>query len=309
LEKIVQIQCADFRLADRVLSFLTVGLLIFAACMPDVQAGTDGRDEAWMLVDDFESSAVLKGWVNIDAQNDTDPRVPNPQIAEIQTSPETGNRYMIRKPAADGVVGNRKAIGFVPLPTPVGVGETYTFYTRVNVEYFPNNQSFGLVNVGAADIPGEHYDSFEPMIRITDKFESDGSKNDGTLMVATGYKAYSKIVDPATGEPASPMRSGEWYALWYVVNNAVLEEGGQRYDLYIQGGEFRTRQLVYKDAAFRMQRELPLTAFMAICNTGPADAPYGNGGVRYDDIYMAEGRELSSPHEITDIISKRLRSE
>ena len=28
---------------------------------------------------------------------------------------------------------------------------------------------------------------------------------------------------------------------------------------------------------------------------GPYATPYGNGGVRYDDIYMAPGRTLSSP--------------
>jgi len=32
------------------------------------------------------------------------------------------------------------------------------------------------------------YDAFEPMIGITDKTESDGTKYDGTLMVLNGYK-------------------------------------------------------------------------------------------------------------------------
>ncbi|MBT8082795.1 MAG: hypothetical protein KJO56_10260, partial [Gammaproteobacteria bacterium] len=246
-------------------------------------------------VDDFESGPTLDGWTNIDAQNDTDPHVPSPQIFEIHVDPDTGNHYMIRKPAADDVVGNRKAIGFLPLPVPVDVGETYTFYTRVSVEYFPNNQSFGLANVAAADIPGEHYNSFEPMIRITDKYESDGYKNDGTLMVLGGDKSYSKIVDPATGEPADPMEPGVWYQLWYVVNNSPRAAGGQRYDLYVLGGEFEAQQLVYEGAKFRMQREKPLAFFMTISNTGPVDAPYGNGGVRYDDIYMTAGRNLSSP--------------
>ena len=46
-----------------------------------------------------------------------------------------------------------------------------------------------------------------------------------------------------------------------------------------------------------MRRTQPLTYFIAISNTGPHDAPYGNGGVRYDDILMAPGRVLSSPLE------------
>ena len=274
---------------------LICAILALAACASEPGVGKDRDDDAWLLVDDFESGAALDGWTNIDAQNDTDPHVPNPQVAEVRVDPGTGNRYMIRKPAAEGVVGNRKAIGFLPLPVPVAVGETFTFYTRVNVEYFPNNQSFGLANVAAADIPNSHYDAFEPMIRITDKYESDGYKNDGTLMVLSGNKSYSKIVDPESGETARPMESGEWYELWYVVNNAPRAEGGQRYDLYVSGGEFETRQLVYEGAEFRMQREKPLAYFMTICNTGPADAPYGNGGVRYDDIYMSAGRNLSHP--------------
>lgn len=250
---------------------------------------------AWLLVDDFESGPTLNGWMNVDAQNDTNPHVPTPQVSEIRVESGNGNRYMIRKPAADGVVGNRKAIGLKPLPTPVQVGETYTFYTRLNVEYFPNNHSFGLANVAAAEIPAYHYDAFEPMIRITDKFESYGYKNDGTLMVLSGNKSYSKIKNAETGGPANPMQPGAWYEVWYVVNNATYGESGQRYDLYVRGGEFATQQLAYQGAIFRMQRELPLTSFMAICNTGPAKAPYGNGGVRYDDIYMSAGRNLSSP--------------
>lgn len=255
----------------------------------------DEGQPAWLLVDDFESGPTLDGWTHIDAQNDTDPHVPRPQVAEVRVEPGNGNRYLMRKPAADGVVGNRKAIGYVPLPTPVKVGETYTFFTRVNVEYFPNNHSFGLVNVPNGDIPDYHYDAFEPMIRITDKFESDGYKNDGTLMVLSGDKSYSRIKNADTGGPANPMRPGTWYEVWYVVNNATYEDGGQRYDLYVRGGEFAKQQLAYEGAIFRTRRELPLTAFMSICNTGPARAPYGNGGVRYDDIYMSAGRNLSSP--------------
>jgi hypothetical protein len=247
------------------------------------------------LVDDFESEVPLGNWTNIDMQNETDPYVPNPQITEVRIEPDSGNRYMLRKPAAEGVIGNRKAIGFVRLPSPVPVGEIFTIYSRVNVEYFPNNHSFGLSNLGASDIPANGYDSFEPMIRITDKYESDGYKNDGTLMVLTGDKAYSKIINPVTGEPARPLEPGQWYEVWYVLNNGRRDAGGQRYDLYIRGGEFSTQQHVFKGAEFRIQRTLPLIFFMAISNTGSHEAPYGNGGVRYDDIYMAPGRTLSSP--------------
>ena len=222
--------------------------------------------------------------------------MPNPQIAEIRNDPATSDQYMLRKPAADGIVGNRKAIGFMPLPVTVAVGETYTFYTRFNVEYFPNNQSFGLANVPAADIPGHNYNSFEPMIRVTDKYESNGYKNNGTLQVlGGGDMRYSYIVNPATGETAQQLQPGEWYEVWWVVNNARAEAGGQSYDLYARGGEFESQQLVFENATFRMGRVSPLTFFMTICNTGPHDRPYGNGGVRYDDIYMSPGRVLSTP--------------
>ena len=272
-----------------------LALILCTACEDDSPVETGDSGSRWLLIDDFESAETLVGWTNIDAQNDTNPHVPNPQISEIRRDPGTGNQFMLRKPAADGIVGNRKAIGFTPLPVAVDVGATYTFYTRISVEYFPNNQSFGLVNVPASDIPVQHYDSFEPMIRITDKPESNGFRNDGTLMVLSGDKTYSKIINPATGEAAEPLQPGEWYELWYVVNNTRRETGGQRYDVYLRGGEFETQQLVFEAADFRMRRTLPLTYFMAISNTGPHDAPYGNGGVRYDDIYMAAGRNLVSP--------------
>jgi hypothetical protein len=274
------------------------GLLVVLACSACSNPTTIDTDEtviSWLLVDDFEAAQTLQGWTNIDVQNDTNPFVPNPQISNVQIEPETGNQYMLRKPAADGVVGNRKAIGFRPLPVPIKVGETYTLYTRVSVEYFPNNQSFGLSNSSASDIPDHNYDALEPMIRITDKLETNGQKNDGTLMVLSGYKTYSKIENPSTGKAADPLEAGEWYEIWCVVNNAEPDAGGQRYDLYVRGGEFATQQHVFGGAVFRMQRSLPLAYFMAISNTGPHDAPYGNGGVRYDDIYMAPGRTLSSP--------------
>ncbi|MBT8068507.1 MAG: hypothetical protein KJO09_14790 [Gammaproteobacteria bacterium] len=270
-------------------------MLVCASCASRVTADAGGSSSLWLLIDDFESEDPLRDWTNIDIQNETDPHVPDPQVTDIRGDVETGNRYMLRKPAADGVVGNRKAIGFTPLPNPVPVGDTYTFYTRVNVEYFPNNHSFGLSNISAGAIPRSGYDSFEPMVRITDKLESDGYKNDGTLMVLVANKAYHRIIDPATGEPAKPLEPGQWFELWYVVNNATREAGGQRYDLYLRGGEFATQQRVFEGAEFRMQRTLPLLYFMAISNTGPHEAPYGNGGVRYDDIYMAPGRTLSSP--------------
>ena len=138
----------------------------------------NGAESPWVLIDDFESD--LEHWTIIDAENNMDPHVPDPQVTEIRSDSEAGNHFMLKKPAADGVVGNRKAITIRPLPITVDIGETYTFFTRINVEYFPNNHSFGLANVPGADIASEHYDSFEPMIRITDKLESDGYKNNGT---------------------------------------------------------------------------------------------------------------------------------
>ena len=70
---------------------------------------------------------------------------------------------------------------------------------------------------------------------------------------------------------------------------------GQQYNVYVQGGEFKTQTLVYKNAKFRMKRELPLIYFLANCNTGPLKKPYGNGGLKYDDLYMSRGINLSSP--------------
>ncbi len=254
------------------------------------------QGEHWLLVDNFESTTSINNWVNADVQNETKPFIKNPQVTIIESELDKNNKYLLRKPAAEGVVGNRKAISFLPLPQQVDVGETYTFYTRVNVEYFPNNHSFGLSNLTPEKIKTENYNAFEPMIRITDKKESDGSKNDGSLMVLSGaHKKYKSIVNPETGNKAAPLQEGQWYEIWYVINNSALKDGGQSYDLYVKGGEFKTQQKVFTNANFRMKREQALTHFMAICNTGPKNKPYGNGGVKYDDIYMSKGLELSSP--------------
>ena len=284
-----------FNMKNSIKLFLCAAFL--ASCnSPSSKTLVDSSPE-WLRVSDFEAEDALAKWTNIDVQNETDPFVPNAQVTKIETEPESGNKYMLRKPAANGVVGNRKALGFAPLPMTIKAGETYTLYTRINVESFPNNHSYGLSNVSAADIPDASYDAFEPMIRITDKTESDGFKNDGTLMVLSGYKTYDKIKNSKTGNAAKPLEAGQWYEVWAVINNAPVESGGQVYDVYMRGGEFSSQQLVYSGASFRMKREAPLTSFIAISNTGSKKQPYGNGGVGYDDIYIAKNKELSTPEK------------
>lgn len=249
----------------------------------------------WTIVDDFEEADALSFWVSADTDNRTEPHIENPQVMEVHSEDTINNRYLLKKPAIDGLVGNRKALSFRPLPFPVLVGDITTFYTRVSVEYFPNNHSFGLSNLDDRGILENNYNAFEPMIRITDKYESNGDKNDGTLMVMIADKTYTKIKNFEQGTDAKPMETDTWYELWYVVNNDLYESGGQRYDLYVRGGEFDSQRLVYQNAEFRMKREMALRQFITISNTGPRDAPYGNGGVRYDDIYMAQGLNLNSP--------------
>ena len=80
-----------------------------------------------------------------------------------------------------------------------------------------------------------------------------------------------------------------------MINNATLEQGGQRYDLNIRVGECTQQQKVFEHAKFTMQREQALGYFMTISNTGSVKKPYGNGGLMYDDIYMAKGLTLTTP--------------
>lgn len=248
----------------------------------------------WQLIDNFEEPSTLNNWQKRDTKNDTQPHVPNPQITERQQD-INGNYYLIKKPAAEGVVGNRKALSFYPLPTAVPVGATYTFYTRINVEYFPNNHVFGLSSQSPDKIAELDYNALEPSLRVTDKQESDGTQNNGTLMVKT-HDGYAPIQNPTENRDAKPMQENTWYEVWYVVNNALAKDGGQTYDVYIRGGdEFPLQVKAFTNASFRMRREQPLIYFLTNCNTGPADKPYGNGGLKYDDIYMIKGTNLSSP--------------
>ena len=265
--------------------FVALGVLLIGSA----EARAD-----WLLIDDFEMEESLPGWQNADVDNQTDPKVENPQVTEIVRG-DADNQFLIKKPAAEGIVGNRKALSYLALPAPVPVGETWTFYTRINVEYFPNNHVFGITNQGPDGIEKLAYDALEPSLRVTDKWESDGTTNDGALMVRLGG-GYANIRNEREDRSARPMSPGTWYEVWYVVNNDKASAGGQTYDVYVRGGdEFPEQQKVFSNADFRMKRELPLTYFMANCNTGPADRPYGNGGLRYDDLYMAPGLELGTP--------------
>lgn len=247
------------------------------------------------MIDNFESPNPLNEWIQVDTQNDTNPRVENPQISEVRSEEGESNHFFIKKPAAEGVVGNRKALSYRKLPTSVAIGEVFTFYARINIEYFPNNHVFGLSNLQPNEINLNDYNALEPSLRITDKFESNGFKNDGTLMVRKDG-GYAKIFNQRANREAKPLQTNTWYEVWFVVNNIKVSEEGQYYDVYLQGGdEFPTQQKVYAKAEFRMKRELPLIYFLANCNTGPADKPYGNGGVRYDDLYMVKGEVLTTP--------------
>ena len=252
----------------------------------------------WLLVDNFEQNSLMD-WHKADTQNETNPKILKPQITEIRI--EESNGYLLKKPAKDGIVGNRKALSFTQLPMPVNVGETFTFYTRILVEYFPNNHAFGLSNLSPLHIKAKGYNAFEPTLRVTDKSESNGFKNSGTLMVKIDsdnkYQQYDNIQNYNKKRSAQPLKTDTWYQIWYVVNNSAHKEGGQSYDVYLQGGEFKQQALVYKNADFRMKKELPLIYFLATTNTGSHKKPYGNGGLAYDDIYMSKGVNLTNPTE------------
>ncbi|MBU2978951.1 hypothetical protein [Alteromonas sp. C1M14] len=250
----------------------------------------------WLMVDDFEHTD-LQGWYLKDPQNNTQPFIPSPQVTQLVYQDE--NQSLLKKPAKDGVVGNRKALTFKALPQPIAVGEIATLYTRINVQSFPNNHAFGVSNLMPKEIVDQGYDAFEATLRVTDKHESDGYKNDGTLMVKVDsdhtYRQYANIHNPNTKVDGKPLLPGIWYEIWYVVNNKTQGQGGQVYDVYVKGGEFEQQTRVYQHADFRMKRALPLIYFLANCNTGPLKQPYGNGGLYYDDIFMSKGLNLTTP--------------
>lgn len=120
------------------------------------------------------------------------------------------------------------------------------------------------------------------------KAESSGLINDGVLMVKVdnGYSNHRS---------AKLLEVKRWYDILYVVNNNTVAQGGQNYDVYIKGGEFDKQTLVFKNAQFRKKRELPLIYFLANSNTGSYKKPYGNRGLKYDDLYMVKGVNLITP--------------
>lgn len=275
------------------LKFLVVA--VFTLAISRCSVSDDSAALRWILIDDFTGLDTPDKWTLADTRNDTDPHVANPQVTEIRTEPD-GNQFLLKKPAAEGVIGNRKALSFRKLPHAVEVGETWTFFTRIRVEAFPNNHIFGLSNLSHEGILKHDYNAFEPSIRVTDKAESNGFKNDGTIQVRSG-DGYAYIAGPHGSKKARPLQPGVWYDLWYVVNNSATASGGQVYDIHIRGGEFDEQTLVYSGAQFRMKRELPLIWFLTNSNTGPKKQPYGNGGLGYDDIFMAPGIRLDAPVE------------
>jgi hypothetical protein len=267
-----------------------------------VNAYAHSEGSEWQLIDNFEDTnktELSTNWFVVDTQNETSPFIENPQVAQINHDTLSGNIYYLKKAAPDGVLGNRKALSYIALPSPVQVGETYTFYTRIMVEKFPNNHSFGLSNLSPSNIDKESYNAFEAMLRVTDKAESNGFKNTGALMAIVdspnGKAVYQDVLNPRNGISAKPLQARTWYEIWYVVNNAPAAIDGQTYQVFMKGGEFAQQTTVFEHGKFRMAREQALTHFITIANTGSHKKPYGNGGLAYDDIYMVQGKNLSSP--------------
>ena len=272
-----------------VVKFICMLLLVY------ISYGTQSETTlTWIVIDNFEDSHSMSKWIKTDVENNTKPYISNPQITERRIE-ASGNAHLIKKPAPDGIVGNRKALTYFKLPVPIRSGEIATLYARFNVERFPNNHIFGLSDLTPDLINTHAYDAFEPSLRITDKAESDGYKNNGTLMVKSG-KGYERIQNPLTGKSAQPLETKVWYQVWVVMDNRLIVEGGQQYDVYLQGGEFGKQTKVHVGADYRMKREQDLIYFFANTNTGPVKNPYGNGGVLYDDLYLAKGLNLTTPH-------------
>lgn len=289
----------NLKARQSVLSILLIAIVANMICSQSLAqrlTQRQGLAPQWIKIDDFETGN-LTGWIKADTKNETDPLLPKPQITEIRAE-DSGNRFLIKKPAKDGVVGNRKALTYKKLPIPIPAGATYTIYSRFLVEEFPNNHVFGLSNLPPKEIELHDYNAFEPTLRVTDKLESDGTRNTGALMVRTG-SGYSNVQNYARQRSSEPLQPGIWYQVWWVVNNANLAEGGQTYDVYLKGGEFKQQVKVFEGASFRMKRTRPIQYFLMNCNTGPIDAPYGNGGLAYDDLYMHKGLSLAIPPKNT----------
>jgi len=221
---------------NQILSIKLIALLccvlVVSACTHQNTLNISPVSGDWEKIDDFESEAPLADWTMIDTFNQTQPKIENPQVTEVRREANSNNRYLIKKPAADGVLGNRNALTFKKLPIAIGVGETYTFYARVNVQAFPNNHVLGLSNLDPQGIIENDYNSLEPSLRITDRFDGNVNfQNDGTLAVRKG-NWYERIINEKTKTYASPMQTDTWYEIWTVVNNSKLAVSKPTKSLY-----------------------------------------------------------------------------
>jgi len=119
---------------DLIISIKQIALLccmiVLSACTSQNTHDTSHESADWTKIDDFESEAPLNDWTMIDTLNQTQPKIDNPQLTQVRKETNIDNRYLIKKPAIDGVLGNRKALTFKKLPVAIGVGETYTFYAE-----------------------------------------------------------------------------------------------------------------------------------------------------------------------------------
>jgi len=75
---------------------ITVLFVLLTGCTNQAITKTNITLSPWFVVDDFEGAPTLQDWTNIDAQNDTDPFVANPQVSVIRAEPGTNNHYMLR---------------------------------------------------------------------------------------------------------------------------------------------------------------------------------------------------------------------
>jgi hypothetical protein len=224
---------------------------------------SDPTDADWQLVDHFEGPAPLASW-----------QIPTPSAFTSLVAEADGNHYMRR-------TGSPGAIAAKRLPFDTQVSQTVTTFFRMRFEGTSLHHNLGISALNPENPSTYTENEFEAQIRLS------GS---GDLDVYDGLAGTNGFVPAKIGDQViPPLLSGIWYNVWMVSSNAGFASGGQTWQAYIQGGEWKKPTAVTDVLYFHKGSESPITHFVSLASDGTSDE------ICLDDIYACRGVQLTNP--------------
>jgi hypothetical protein len=267
----------------------------------------------WELVVDFEDYEITecedclieRGWVFQDYDFIGFPQCVNGTndctgMRTIDPAPFEGGRGKVMALRAgdpeESLVANSRAITAFDLPSEIPVGSVATFYMRVAFERQETSQHWGLTQYAepTSDATGDNPTHDYPDLAVTSQLD---------LWQRNIFYAYNGWWEPAYEDTTKEMLPGDWFEIWYLIQNNELALGGGLFDIYIRGGPFEeithlpnphlsdeVKEMGITQWGFRNNTDEPIRRWLNIINGGNPNTNFrGTAAMYIDDFWLNVG--------------------